>query len=606
MRSRFANAFALLLGLTCAVCGQTGTPVLPVVTGCVRSQGSGSTLAITAFGTGFLPDATLRWNGSPLTTTRVSDTQLTASVPAGLGTAAGSATVSVVSSGIVSNCVSISVLPSLLIASVSPSRMDAGGPAFTVTILGAGFLPGSVAMWARTPLATTVQNSGQLSALVPASLSAFSGAFNLTVVIPGGAVSNAFGMIVQPVLTAVSPNFAAVGRPGITITATGAGFVSTDVLAITQPTGRTNLPTAFVSAATLTAVLPPSALTLAFQSTIQVFDTVGEISSRGVPFTIGQPPVIASLSPDSATTGAPGFALAVGGSRFLSGAVVQWNGVPLPTTFVNGTRLTASVAAALIASQGSAGISVTVPGGLSNTVAFAIRLPAPLTASGGVVNAASGLPSIAPGSLISIYGTNLASGSGAAEDIPLPTVLKGTSVAISGVLAPLLFAGSTRINAQVPFETPVGKATLVVEVAGQRSVEETFVVTATGPGVVMDPVTKHAIAENSSDSSLNSPGNPAQPGQYVVVYLTGQGLVDNSVPTGAAPPESPPSKPLAAAEARIAGRPAGIKFLGLAPGMVGVSQMNLVVPDVDAGEQLLEVSIGGVAADPSFLSVKAR
>jgi uncharacterized protein (TIGR03437 family) len=347
-------------------------------------------------------------------------------------------------------------------------------------------------------------------------------------------------------------------------------------------------------------------LALAVQATIFVSDPAGDVSSRGLPLMIGHPPAITSLSPSSAIVGGPGFTLVVEGSGFLAGAIVQWNGVRLATTLVSDTQLTASVAATQIAALGSVGIAVAVPGGISNTVAFVIRLPSPSTATPGVVNAVSGLPSIAPGSLISIYGVDLATGSGAAGSIPLPTSLNGTSVTINGVLAPLLFASATQINAQVPFETPVGKATLAVVVAGQKSAGVTFSLTATGPGVLMQPQSNHVIAQNYPDWSLNSPENAAHPGQYVTVYLTGQGLLDNPVANGAAAPAKPLSKALAAAQAKIGGSAAEIQFLGLAPGLVGISQMNLLVPDVGAGEQPLEVNIGGVAANTSILSIQAK
>jgi uncharacterized protein (TIGR03437 family) len=201
---------------------------------------------------------------------------------------------------------------------------------------------------------------------------------------------------------------------------------------------------------------------------------------------------------------------------------------------------------------------------------------------------------------------DLAAESVAAGSIPLPTSLNGTSVTINGVLAPLLFTSPTQINAQVPFETPVGNATLVAVVAGQKSAAVTFKVTATGPGVLMQPQSTHAFAQNCSGWSVNSRQNAAAPGQYVSVYLTGQGLVDNPVATGDAPPVSPLSAPLAAAQAKIGGSTAEIPFVGLAPGLVGISQMNLLIPVVAAGEQLLEVSIGGVAANTSTLSIQAQ
>ena len=84
-------------------------------------------------------------------------------------------------------------------------------------------------------------------------------------------------------------------------------------------------------------------------------------------------PAIASLAPSSAIAGGPAFTLMVNGAGFLSGAMVQWNGSPLATSFVNGNQLTAAVPASLIAAPGSAGVTVVNPGGLgSNTAMFAI------------------------------------------------------------------------------------------------------------------------------------------------------------------------------------------------------------------------------------------
>jgi hypothetical protein len=72
---------------------------------------------------------------------------------------------------------------------------------------------------------------------------------------------------------------------------------------------------------------------------------------------------ISVISPSSATALGPAFMLTVNGTGFLTGCTVQWNGSALPTTFVNATQLTASVPAALIASQGSASVTVACPGG---------------------------------------------------------------------------------------------------------------------------------------------------------------------------------------------------------------------------------------------------
>jgi hypothetical protein len=83
-------------------------------------------------------------------------------------------------------------------------------------------------------------------------------------------------------------------------------------------------------------------------------------------------PTIASLSPSSVAAGSAAFALTVNGSNFASGAVVQWNGSNLTTNFSNSTQLTATVSASLIASAGTASITVASGGQTSAATSFAI------------------------------------------------------------------------------------------------------------------------------------------------------------------------------------------------------------------------------------------
>jgi len=322
-------------------------------------------------------------------------------------------------------------------------------------------------------------------------------------------------------------------------------------------------------------------------------------------------PSISAIVPNSVQAGSPGLTLTINGTNFLTNSTVLWNGSPLTTTRVSATQLTVPVPANLLISAGSPSLKVTTPGApASNAVGFiiapaALTPPPPATSIAGIANAASGMPFLAPGSLISIYGVNLASGTGSAGGVPLPTLLNGTSVTINGVVAPLIFASPLQINAQLPFETKVGTATLIVQSGTVKSAPATFAVAAAAPGIFTMPNSSHAVAQNYPGRTLNSADAPATPGQYVTVYLTGQGAVDHPLPTGAAAPATPLSLPLAATEARVGGRPAQVAFAGLAPGFVGVLQMNLVIPDVPAGEQPFEVSIGGAAANRTALSVKA-
>jgi adhesin/invasin len=209
---------------------------------------------------------------------------------------------------------------------------------------------------------------------------------------------------------------------------------------------------------------------------------------------------------------------------------------------------------------------------------------------------------IAPGSLITIYGSNLASGSGVGSTTPLPTELFGASVTINGTPVPLLFASSGQINAQVPFEIPAGPATLVVRSGREMSAPKPFDVRAAAPGVFTLEGGKHAVALSALDWGLNSESHPASPGQYIVLYLTGQGMVDGGV-TGMPAEARGFSPPRGGIEARIGGRAAIVVYGGLAPGFVGLYQVNLLAPEVAPGEQMLEILIDGVAANPTVVSI---
>ena len=129
--------------------------------------------------------------------------------------------------------------------------------------------------------------------------------------------------------------------------------------------------------------------------------------------------------------------------------------------------------------------------------------------------------------------------------------------------------------------------------------------TATGLGIYLLGLTDHAVAVNLPEGSLNTDKSPAIPGQYITVYLTGQGATVPAGQTGEAAPGDPLALPALTAQATIGGIPAPVQFAGLAPGFVGVMQLNLQVPDIRAGEQLLQVTMGGTKSNAAVISVKA-
>jgi len=87
-------------------------------------------------------------------------------------------------------------------------------------------------------------------------------------------------------------------------------------------------------------------------------------------------PALTSISPASAAAGAAAFTLTVNGNNFINTSSILWNGTALTTTFVSATQLTASVSAALVASAGTALVTVSTPtpgGGLSTAATFTIN-----------------------------------------------------------------------------------------------------------------------------------------------------------------------------------------------------------------------------------------
>src|SRR4051794_35400356 len=159
------------------------------------------------------------------------------------------------------------------ITGATPASVDAGGPAFTLTVTVSSFTPGAVLRWAGTALETQYVNDTTLTATVPAGLIAICGKYSLTMTSPqGSAASNSFPVIVKPVLTALSPNVLPAGPNGWGGRAIGLGFSSNfsppllppgpppSLAPQTPPPGSTTNLTAFVPASALEGTFPKAEL----------------------------------------------------------------------------------------------------------------------------------------------------------------------------------------------------------------------------------------------------------------------------------------------------------------------------------------------------------
>jgi hypothetical protein len=151
------------------------------------AMAGGAAFTLTINGTNFVSGAAAQWGTTALTTTFVNAGQLTAAVPSGLIASAGTASVTVTTSGGTSpgSTFTINPLPPV-ISSLSPASINAFSAAFTLTVNGSNFVSGAVAKWGTTSLTTTFVNAGQVTAAVPASLIAAAGTPSVTVTTPSG------------------------------------------------------------------------------------------------------------------------------------------------------------------------------------------------------------------------------------------------------------------------------------------------------------------------------------------------------------------------------------------------------------------------------------
>jgi uncharacterized protein (TIGR03437 family) len=198
----------------------------------------------------------------------------------------------------------------------------------------------------------------------------------------------------------------------------------------------------------------------------------------------------------------------------------------------------------------------------------------------------------APGSLLSLYGTNLV-GSAIQAAPPYPTQLGGAMVKIGGFAAPLLYINPYQANIQVPFEVAPGETQLVFSNAlGTASADLQIVPADPAFFFATTPGNATIAVILNQDGALNTPTAPAQPGDYITLYMNGQGVLDRPLADGQAAPSAPLIHPALPVTATIGGLNAFVQFAGLAPGFVGLFQVNLQVPDIIAGDQGVIVNVG--------------
>lgn len=183
----------------------------------------------------------------------------------------------------------------------------------------------------------------------------------------------------------------------------------------------------------------------------------------------------------------------------------------------------------------------------------------------------------------------------------------GATVKINGAEAPLHFVSPFQINAQVPFDVPPGAAQITVSLDDAEGSPLEVSVQLAGPGIFTRSLDGQGqgIFLLGSDFSLVTESSPARPGEVVLIYGTGLGGVVPSVPTGAAAPGDPLANVVVAVTAQVGGTDSKVSFAGLAPGFVGLYQLNVRIPPdtAPAPDIPVVISVGGVQSNSVTIPV---
>jgi uncharacterized protein (TIGR03437 family) len=219
-----------------------------------------------------------------------------------------------------------------------------------------------------------------------------------------------------------------------------------------------------------------------------------------------------------------------------------------------------------------------------------------------VVNGASFVPGITPGSWITIQGSDLSAttriwGSSDFSGSNLPTQLDGVSVTVNGKPAYVYFISPAQLNVLAPDDATRGSVPVQVTTAQGQSNVVTVSEAALSPALfTFSPQGGKYVAAVRADGAYIAPPNlisglatvPAKPGDVILLFGTGFGPTTPPSPIGQLVNPAPLASPVTV---RIGGVAASTQFAGIVS--PGLYQFNVVVPNVLDGDSAVSIEIGG-------------
>lgn len=238
-------------------------------------------------------------------------------------------------------------------------------------------------------------------------------------------------------------------------------------------------------------------------------------------------------------------------------------------------------------------------GALADVLEFSVSGPGgpPQISADGVRGAAAfGGGVAAPGTWIEIYGFNLAptTRGWAPADFNnnlAPRSLDGVSVLVGGRPAFVSYISPTQVNALLPNDVALGTQSVVVRSALGEGGGAVLSVNATAPGFLAPAAFriqnqqylaalfadgKTWVLPRGTVTGLDS--RPAIPGDKLTTYAIGLGPVSSGLQPGVL--ATGPQGIIGSLQILVANLPASVDYAGLAPGFVGLYQVNFTVPQV--------------------------
>jgi uncharacterized protein (TIGR03437 family) len=298
----------------------------------------------------------------------------------------------------------------------------------------------------------------------------------------------------------------------------------------------------------------------------------------------------ATVTVAGGTTPSGSVTFSIGGTPLGSAELTGSAGKATATLAVNGVQLPSGsgTITATYNSTSSASVTVNVTASGSGSTAT--------PAISSVTNGASFQPTFAPGTALSVFGSELAPVTHSASSVPLPLSTSGVAVLVNGIAAPLYYVSPGQLNVQIPYETSANSSAVLSVNNNGHVTTQSFQVAAAAPGIF------------TSSTGALVPTASAAIGQEIAFYVTGVGAVLPAIPDGAAPAASTAladlPRPAQPTTVTIGRTEATIDFIGIPAGLVGVTQINVQVPNgISSGVQQVVVTVGGVASAPATVTI---